>query len=41
MKKIQKKGTIFAHQHATEYGRGWRDEDDRSDESRLLGLIPE
>jgi mannan endo-1,4-beta-mannosidase len=40
LKKIQKKGTIFAHQHATEYGRGWRDEDDRSDVKSVVGTHP-
>ncbi|SFZ89224.1 mannan endo-1,4-beta-mannosidase [Flaviramulus basaltis] len=40
LKKIQKKGTIFAHQHATEYGRGWSGDDDRSDVKSVIGTHP-
>lgn len=40
LKKIQKKGTIFAHQHATEYGRGWRGDNDRSDVKSVVGTHP-
>ncbi len=40
LRKIQKKGTVFAHQHATEYGRGWSGEDDRSDIKSVLGTHP-
>jgi mannan endo-1,4-beta-mannosidase len=40
LRKIQKKGTVFAHQHATEYGRGWRDEEDRSDVKSVVGTHP-
>ncbi|SOE22009.1 mannan endo-1,4-beta-mannosidase [Spirosomataceae bacterium TFI 002] len=40
LKKIQKRGTIFAHQHATEYGRGWRGDEDRSDVKSVVGSHP-
>ncbi|MFT4735593.1 MAG: mannan endo-1,4-beta-mannosidase [Algoriphagus sp.] len=40
LKKIQKRGTVFAHQHATEYGRGWSGEDDRSDVKSVVGTHP-
>ena len=40
LKKIQKKGTVFAHQHATEYGRGWYGDEDRSDVKSVVGTHP-
>lgn len=40
LKKIQKKGTIFAHQHATEYGRGWYGDENRSDVKSVVGTHP-
>ncbi len=40
LKKIQKKGTVFAHQHATEYGRGWSGDADRSDVKSVVGTHP-
>jgi mannan endo-1,4-beta-mannosidase len=40
MRKIQKRGTIFAHQHATEYGRGWSGDEDRSDVKSVVGTHP-
>jgi mannan endo-1,4-beta-mannosidase len=38
--KIQKTGTIFGHQHATEYGRGWSGDADRSDVKSVTGSHP-
>ncbi|MGR3811248.1 glycoside hydrolase family 26 protein [Jiulongibacter sp. NS-SX5] len=40
LKKIQKRGVIFGHQHATEYGRGWYGEDNRSDVKSVVGSHP-
>ena len=40
LKKIQRRGTIFAHQHATEYGRGWRNEENKSDIKSVIGSHP-
>ncbi|AWW00949.1 glycoside hydrolase family 26 protein [Arcticibacterium luteifluviistationis] len=40
LKKIQKKGVVFGHQHATEYGRGWRGDDNRSDVKSVVGTHP-
>ncbi|WP_341226443.1 glycosyl hydrolase [uncultured Arcticibacterium sp.] len=40
LKKIQKKGVVFGHQHATEYGRGWSGEEDRSDVKSIVGTHP-
>ncbi|MEO5582253.1 MAG: glycosyl hydrolase, partial [Saprospiraceae bacterium] len=40
LRKIQKTGTVFAHQHATEYGRGWSNEEDRSDVKSVVGEHP-
>lgn len=40
LKKIQKKGVVFGHQHATEYGRGWRGDEDRSDVKSVVGTHP-
>jgi mannan endo-1,4-beta-mannosidase len=38
--KLAKSHTLFAHQHATEYGHGWRDEADRSDVKSVCGSHP-
>ena len=40
LKKLSKKHTLFGHQHATEYGRGWYNEDDRSDVKSVTGSHP-
>lgn len=47
LKKISKKHTLFGHQHATEYGRGWYNaesavygETDRSDVKSVTGSHP-
>jgi mannan endo-1,4-beta-mannosidase len=40
LKKLSKKHTLFGHQHATEYGRGWRNESDRSDVKSVTGSHP-
>lgn len=40
LKKLSKKHTLFGHQHATEYGRGWRNEPDRSDVKSVTGSHP-
>lgn len=40
LKKLSKKHTLFGHQHATEYGRGWNDEPDRSDVKSVTGSHP-
>src|SRR5688500_16107747 len=40
LKKSSKKHTLFGHQHATEYGRGWRNEPDRSDVKSVTGSHP-
>lgn len=40
LKKISKKHTLFGHQHATEYGRGWSNEPDRSDVKSVTGSHP-
>ncbi len=40
LKKISKKHTLFGHQHATEYGRGWNNEPDRSDVKSVTGSHP-
>lgn len=37
---IQKKGTVFAHQHATEYGHGWSGNPDQSDVKSVVGTHP-
>ncbi|MBT3385973.1 MAG: beta-mannosidase [Prolixibacteraceae bacterium] len=40
MKELSKNHTMFAHQHATEYGHGWRGEEDRSDVKLVCGSHP-
>lgn len=40
LKKLSKKHTLFGHQHATEYGHGWRGEEDRSDVKSVTGSHP-
>lgn len=40
LRKISKKHTLFGHQHATEYGRGWFNEPDRSDVKSVTGSHP-
>ena len=40
LKKLSKKHTLFGHQHATEYGRGWHNEPDRSDVKSVTGSHP-
>lgn len=40
LKKLSKKGVMFGHQHATEYGRGWSGQDDRSDVKSVVGSHP-
>lgn len=38
--KLAKKHTLFAHQHATEYGHGWYGDEDRSDVKSVTGSHP-
>lgn len=38
--KLAESHTLFGHQHATEYGRGWSDEEDRSDVKSICGSHP-
>ncbi len=38
--KLAKKHTLFAHQHATEYGHGWSGDEDRSDVKSVTGTHP-
>lgn len=38
--KLSKKHTLFGHQHATEYGRGWSGDADRSDVKSVVGSHP-
>ena len=38
--KLSKKHTLFGHQHATEYGHGWSNENDRSDVKSVTGSHP-
>lgn len=38
--KLAKRHTLFAHQHATEYGHGWFGEKDRSDVKSVTGSHP-
>ncbi len=38
--KISKNHTLFGHQHATEYGRGWLGDEDRSDVKSVTGSHP-
>lgn len=40
LKKLSKKHTLFAHQHATEYGHGWYGDEDRSDVKSVVGTHP-
>ena len=40
LRKLSKKHTLFAHQHATEYGHGWAGEEDRSDVKSVTGSHP-
>ena len=40
LKKLSRKHTLFGHQHATEYGRGWYNEPDRSDVKSVTGSHP-
>jgi mannan endo-1,4-beta-mannosidase len=40
LKKLSRKHTLFGHQHATEYGRGWSNEPDRSDVKSVTGSHP-
>jgi len=38
--KLSEKAILFGHQHATEYGHGWRGEDGRSDIKSVTGSHP-
>src|SRR5688572_18810694 len=38
--KLSKKHILFGHQHATEYGHGWRNGEDRSDVKSVVGSHP-
>jgi mannan endo-1,4-beta-mannosidase len=38
--RLSRNHTLFGHQHATEYGRGWRGEEDRSDVKSVTGSHP-
>ncbi len=38
--KLARKHILFGHQHATEYGHGWRDEPGRSDVKSVSGSHP-
>ena len=38
--KLSEKHILFGHQHATEYGHGWRGEKDRSDVKSVTGFHP-
>ena len=40
LKKLSKRHTLFGHQHATEYGRGWFNEPGRSDVKSVTGSHP-
>ncbi|MGC1242009.1 MAG: glycosyl hydrolase [Chryseosolibacter sp.] len=40
LKKLSRKHSLFGHQHATEYGRGWFNEPDRSDVKSVTGSHP-
>ncbi|WOK05056.1 glycosyl hydrolase [Imperialibacter roseus] len=40
LRKLSKKHTLFAHQHATEYGHGWAGDEDRSDVKSVTGSHP-
>jgi len=38
--KLSEDHTLFGHQHATEYGHGWRGDEDRSDVKSVCGSHP-
>ncbi len=38
--KLSENQTLFGHQHATEYGHGWRGDEDRSDVKSVCGSHP-
>jgi len=40
LKKLSKNHTLFAHQHATEYGHGWSGDENRSDVKSVCGSHP-
>ena len=40
LKKLSKNHILFGHQHATEYGSGWRGEENRSDVKSVTGSHP-
>jgi mannan endo-1,4-beta-mannosidase len=40
LKMLSKNRTLFGHQHATEYGRGWAGEENRSDVKSVTGSHP-
>jgi mannan endo-1,4-beta-mannosidase len=40
MMELSKEHTLFGHQHATEYGHGWANEEDRSDVKSVVGSHP-
>jgi mannan endo-1,4-beta-mannosidase len=40
MGKLSKNHTLFGHQHATEYGHGWRGDENRSDVKLVTGSHP-
>lgn len=40
LKKLSQNHTLFGHQHATEYGHGWADDEDRSDVKSVTGSHP-
>lgn len=40
LRKLAKRHTLFAHQHATEYGHGWSGDENRSDVRSVCGSHP-
>ena len=40
LSKLSEKHILFGHQHATEYGHGWRNDEDRSDVKSVTGSHP-
>src|SRR5665811_976022 len=40
LKKLSENHTLFAHQHATEYGHGWYGDENRSDVKSVCGSHP-
>lgn len=40
LKRLSKTGVLFGHQSATEYGRGWSGDEDRSDVKYVVGSHP-